>query len=58
MDIETKKSFSKLKHYLISFNNAIFDKDHMWILYELPTEPKLYWIDNKAILDMDYLQWM
>lgn len=58
MDIETRKSFNKLKHYLTSFNNAYFDKDHMWILYEAPTKPKLYWIDNKAILDIDYLQWI
>lgn len=58
MDIETRKSFNKLKHYLTSFNNAYFDKDHMWILYEVPTKPKLYWIENKTILGMDYLQWI
>lgn len=58
MDIETRKNFNKLKHYLTSFNNAYFDKDHMWILHEVPIKPKLYWIDNKAILDMDYLQWI
>lgn len=58
MDIETRKSFNKLKHYLTSFNNAYFDKDHMWILYEEPTKPKLYYINDKAILDIDYLQWI
>lgn len=45
-------------HLCSSFNNAYFDKDHMWILYEVPTKPKLYYINNKAILDMDYLQWI
>lgn len=29
MDIETRKNFNKLKHYLTLFNNAYFDKDHM-----------------------------
>ena len=68
MDIETKKSFNKLKHYLTSFNNAYFDKDHMWILYETGrmTKPKLYYIDNKTIyylnnktiLGIDYLSWI
>lgn len=57
MDIETKKSFNKLKHYLTLFNNAYFDKDHMWILYDLPAKPKLYRI-NKNILDTDYLLWI
>lgn len=59
MDIETKKSFNKLKHYLTLFNNAYFDKDHMWILYEndnRPT-PKFFHI-NKNILDIDYLSWI
>ena len=48
MDIETRKNFNKLKHYLTLFNNAYFDKDHVLILYGLPAEPKflrrLYWI--------------
>ena len=59
MDIETKKSFNKLKHYLTLFNNAYFDKDHMWILYENGNrpKPKLYYI-NKNILDIDYLSWI
>lgn len=54
MDIETKKNFNKLKHYLTLFNNAYFDKDHMWILYEVPVKPKLYYI-NKNIHSIDYL---
>lgn len=58
MDIETRKSFNKLKHYLTLFNYAYFDKEHMWILYEVPTKPKLYYMNNKAILDMDYLSWI
>ena len=61
MDIETKKSFNKLKHYLTLFNNAYFDKDHMWILYdfvEIPATPKLYRINNKTILGIDYLSWI
>lgn len=66
MDIETRKSFNKLKHDLTSFNNAYFDKDHMWILYEVPAKPKLYElyryelyrINSKTILGMDYLQWI
>ncbi len=60
MDIETRKSFNKLKHYLTLFNNAYFDKDHMWILYEIPVKPKLpvYRINSKTILDMSYLLWM
>lgn len=60
MDIETKKSFNKLKHYLTLFNNAYFDKDHMRILYENYNrpKPKLYYIDNKTILGIDYLSWI
>ena len=60
MDIETRKSFNKLKHYLTLFNNAYFDKDHMWILYdfEILTNPKLYRINNKIILGTDYLSWI
>lgn len=63
MDIETRKSFNKLNHYLTLFNNAYFDKDHMWILYDIPVKPKLYCmylegIENKTILSMDYLQWI
>ena len=59
MDIETKKNFNKLKHYLTLFDNAYFDKDHLWILYENDNrpKPKLYFI-NKTILDMDYLLWI
>ena len=54
MDIETRKSFNKLKHYLTLFNNAYFDKDHMWILYENDNrpKPKLYCI-NKSILGIE-----
>lgn len=61
MDIETRKSFNKLKNYLTLFNNAYFDKEHMWILYEIPAKPKLYYLyytENKPILGMDYLQWI
>lgn len=65
MDIETRKSFNKLKHYLTLFNNAYFDKEHMWILYEIPVKPKLHclyiensWVESKTILSMDYLQWI
>lgn len=47
MGIETRKNFNKLKHYLTSFNNAYFDKDHTWILFEIPVKPKLYCIENK-----------
>lgn len=60
MGIETKKtkrSFNKCKHYLTVFNNAYFDKDHMWILYE-NDRPKLYFINNKTTLDMDCLLWI
>lgn len=58
MDIETRKNFNKLKHYLTLFNYAYFDKDHMWILYEVPAKPKLYCINNNFILNMDYLTWI
>lgn len=61
MDIETRKSFNKLKHYLTLFNYAYFDKDHMWILYEIPVKPKLYHMyhmNNKTTLSMDYLTWI
>ena len=59
MDIETKKSFNKLKHYLTLFDNTYFDKDHMWILYENDNrpKPKLYFI-NKTILGINYLSWI
>ena len=57
MDIETKKSFNKLKHYLTLFNNAYFDKNHMLILYGFPATPKFFRI-NKNILDIDYLSWI
>lgn len=57
MDIETRKSLNKLKHYLTLFNNAYFDKDHMWILCETVGKSKLHWI-NKPILSMDYLTWI
>lgn len=57
MDIETKKSFNKFKHYLTVFNNAYFDKDHMWILYENDNrpKPKLYFIENRSILDLVWI---
>ena len=57
MDIETKKSFNKFKHYLTVFNNAYFDKDHMWILYENNSrpKPKLYFIENRSILDLVWI---
>ena len=57
MDIETKKSFNKFKHYLTLFNNAYFDKDHMWILYENDNrpKPKLYFIENRSILDLVWI---
>lgn len=55
MDIETRKSFNKLKHYLTLFNNAYFDKDHMWILYEIPVKPKLYFIENRSIMDLPWI---
>lgn len=58
MDIETRKSFNKLKHYLTLFDNDYFDKDHMWILHEVPSKPKLYCINNKTVLCMDYLTWI
>lgn len=58
MDIETRKSFNKLKHYLTLFNNAYFDKDHMWILFEIPAKPKLYCMNNGTVLGMDYLTWI
>lgn len=61
MGIETRKSFNKLKHYLTLFNNAYFNEDHMWILYEIPVKPKLYQLyrtENKTILGIDYLQWI
>ena len=57
-DIETRKNFNKVKNYLTLFNNAYFNKDHMWILCEIPVKPKLYWIDNQTILGMDYLTWI
>lgn len=47
MDIETKKSFNKLKHYL-----TLFDcRDQRWILYE-NDRPKLYFIKNIFIQDL------
>ena len=57
MDIETKKSFNKFKHYLALFNNAYFDKDHMWILYENNDrpKPKLYFIDKMHHLDLVWI---
>ena len=57
MDIETKKSFNKFKHYLDLFNNTYFDKDHMWILYENDNrpKPKLYFIENRSILDLVWI---
>ena len=54
MDIETRKSFNKLKHYLTLFNDAYFDKDHMWILYEVPAKPKLYFINKTYFIDFPY----
>ena len=57
MDIETKKSFNKFKHYLDLFNNAYFDKDHILILYENNDrpKPKLYFIENRSILDLVWI---
>ena len=57
MDIETKKSFNKFKHYLTLFNNAYFDKNHMWVLYENNDrpKPKLYFIENRSILDLVWI---
>ena len=57
MDIETKKSFNKFKHYLDLFNNAYFDKSHILILYENNSrpKPKLYFIDNRSILDLVWI---
>lgn len=57
MDIETKKNFNKLKHYLTVFNNVYFDESHMWIFYE-SDRPKLYSINNKTIMGIDYLLWI
>ena len=57
MDIETRKSFNKLKYYLTLFDNDYFNKDHMWIFCETVGKPKLHWI-NKTILGMDYLTWI
>jgi hypothetical protein len=53
MDIETRK----LKHYLTLFNNAYFDKDHLWILCETVGKSKLHWI-NKPILGHGLLLWI
>lgn len=58
MDIETRKSSNKLKHYLTSFNNTYFDKNHFWILYDELTKPELYCINNKTIMGIDYLLWI
>lgn len=57
MDIETKKSFNKFKHYLNLFNNAYFDKGHVLILYENNSrpKPKLYFIDNMHRLDLVWI---
>ena len=57
MDIETRKSLNKFKHYLTLFNNAYFDKDHMWVICETVGKSKIHWI-NKPILSMDYLTWI
>lgn len=57
MDIETKKSFNKFKHYLNLFNNAYFDKGNVLILYENNSrpKPKLYFIDNMYRLDLVWI---
>lgn len=57
MDIKTKKSFNKFKHYLDLFNNAYFDKNHILILYENNSrpKPKLYFIDNMHRLDLVWI---
>lgn len=57
MDIETKKSFNKFKHYLTLFNNAYFDKGHMRILYENDNrpKPKLYFINDIHHLDLVWI---
>lgn len=57
MDIETKKSFNKFKHYLNLFNNAYFNKDNILILYENNSrpKPKLYFIDNMHSLDLVWI---
>lgn len=57
MDIETKKSFNKFKHYLDLFNNAYFDKGHVLILYENNDrpKPKLYFIEKRSILDLVWI---
>ena len=47
MDIETKKNFNKLKHYLTLF----YHKDNMWIINE-NRSPKLYFINNRSIQDL------
>lgn len=57
MDIETKKSFNKFKHYLDLFNNAYFDKGHILILYENNNrpKPKLYFIEKMYHLDLVWI---
>ena len=57
MDIETKKSFNKFKHYLDLFNNAYFNKSHILILYENDNrpKPKLYFIRNAHRLDLVWI---
>lgn len=57
MDIETKKSFNKFKHYLTLFNNAYFDKDRIRILYENDNrpKPKLYFINDIHSLDLIWI---
>lgn len=53
MDIETRK----LRHYLTLFNNAYFDKDHMWIICETVGKSKLHWINTNR-QGIDYLSWI
>lgn len=57
MDIETKKSFNKFKHYLTLFDNAYFYKGHMRILYENDNrpKPKLYFINDIHRLDLVWI---
>ena len=50
MDIETKKNFNKLKHYLTLFGC----RDSMWIISE-NDKPKLYYINNMHSLDLVWI---
>lgn len=50
MDIETKKNFNKLKHYLTLFDH----RDNMWIFCEID-RPKLYFINNPHRLSLIWI---